>query len=158
MWDLPGPGIKLVSLALQGRFLTTGPPGKPLTFILGFKIFSHFPRKMSRIDRKLSYLWPSFRHVKNTIQATTFSPVLHLFLVSYHPIVPLLFIFLSKHDTRGNKYFTYICDHWCKILNTIGYRCCISVSAIINYISTSVSFLQPLNEFSEKVQAGHKYF
>ena len=29
MWDLTGPGIEPVSLALQGRFLTTGPPGKP---------------------------------------------------------------------------------------------------------------------------------
>ena len=28
MWDLPGPEIKPVSPALQGRFLTTGPPGK----------------------------------------------------------------------------------------------------------------------------------
>ena len=28
-WDLPGPGIKPVSLALQGRFLTTGLLGKP---------------------------------------------------------------------------------------------------------------------------------
>ena len=26
MWDLPGPGIKLVSLVLQGRLLTTGLP------------------------------------------------------------------------------------------------------------------------------------
>ena len=29
MWDLPGPGIEPVSLALQRGFLTTGPPGKP---------------------------------------------------------------------------------------------------------------------------------
>ena len=29
MWDLPGLGIKPVSPALQGRFPTTGPPGKP---------------------------------------------------------------------------------------------------------------------------------
>ena len=29
MWDLSSPGIKLVFPALQGRFLTTGPPGKP---------------------------------------------------------------------------------------------------------------------------------
>ena len=29
MWDLPGPGLKPVSLALVGRFLTTVPPGKP---------------------------------------------------------------------------------------------------------------------------------
>jgi len=28
MWDLPGPGIELMSLALAGRFLTTGPPEK----------------------------------------------------------------------------------------------------------------------------------
>ena len=28
MWDLPGPGIKPMSPALAGRFLTTGPPGK----------------------------------------------------------------------------------------------------------------------------------
>ena len=28
MWDLPRPGIKPVSPALAGRFLTTGPPGK----------------------------------------------------------------------------------------------------------------------------------
>ena len=30
MWDHLGPGIELVSLALQGRLLTTEPPGKPL--------------------------------------------------------------------------------------------------------------------------------
>ena len=30
LWDLPGSGIKLVSLARQGRFFTTEPPGKPL--------------------------------------------------------------------------------------------------------------------------------
>ena len=30
MWDLPGPGIKPVSPALAGRFLTTAPPGKSL--------------------------------------------------------------------------------------------------------------------------------
>ena len=29
MWDLPGPGLEPVSLALAGGFLTTVPPGKP---------------------------------------------------------------------------------------------------------------------------------
>ena len=29
MWELPGQGIKPVSCALQGRFLTTGQLGKP---------------------------------------------------------------------------------------------------------------------------------
>ena len=45
MWDLPRPGIEPRSLALQGRFLTTGLPGKHpntifflkmLVFLLGF--------------------------------------------------------------------------------------------------------------------------
>ena len=31
MWDLPGPGLKPVSPALAGRFLTTAPPGKSPT-------------------------------------------------------------------------------------------------------------------------------
>ena len=30
MWDLPGPGLKAVSPALAGGFLTTAPPGKSL--------------------------------------------------------------------------------------------------------------------------------
>ena len=30
MWDIPGPGIKPMSLALQDGFFTTGPAGKPL--------------------------------------------------------------------------------------------------------------------------------
>ena len=38
MWDLPGPGIKRVSLALQGRFLTTGLPGKPSPFVFYYTL------------------------------------------------------------------------------------------------------------------------
>ena len=35
MWDLPGPGIEAMSPgALQGGFLTTGLPGKPLKYSL----------------------------------------------------------------------------------------------------------------------------
>ena len=34
MWDLPGPGIEPVSPALEGRFVTTGQPGK----FLGLRI------------------------------------------------------------------------------------------------------------------------
>ena len=30
MWDLPGPGLEPVSLALAGGLLTTAPPGKSL--------------------------------------------------------------------------------------------------------------------------------
>ena len=35
MWDLPRPGIKLLSPALQGALLSTGPPGNPLTRLPG---------------------------------------------------------------------------------------------------------------------------
>ena len=47
MWDLPTPAIEPVSPALQDRFLTSGPSGKPLVFlklweidsIISYKIF-----------------------------------------------------------------------------------------------------------------------
>ena len=35
MWDLPGPGLKPMSPALAGGFLTTVPPGKPLGCLCG---------------------------------------------------------------------------------------------------------------------------
>ena len=41
MWDLPGSGIKSVSPALTGGFLTTRPPGKLIT--PDFLILSFFP-------------------------------------------------------------------------------------------------------------------
>ena len=40
LWDLPRPGIEPVSPALQGRFLTTGPPGKPRDRCKGKKYLS----------------------------------------------------------------------------------------------------------------------
>ena len=38
MWDLPGPGIKLVSPALAGKFLTNGSPGRSDKFIFYFSL------------------------------------------------------------------------------------------------------------------------
>ena len=32
VWDLPGPGIEPLSPPLAGRFLTTGPPEKSLSY------------------------------------------------------------------------------------------------------------------------------
>ena len=45
-WDLPGPGIKPVSLALTGGLLTTGPPGKPSNIFCAGKLLllSSYPR------------------------------------------------------------------------------------------------------------------
>ena len=40
MWDLPGLGLKPVSPALAGGFLTTAPPGKPQlhSFACGYPV------------------------------------------------------------------------------------------------------------------------
>ena len=43
MWHLPRPGNELVSLALQGRFLSTEPPGKPILLLLN-KIYAYGQR------------------------------------------------------------------------------------------------------------------
>ena len=42
MWDLPRPGLKPVSPALAGGFLTTAPPGKSHDFLLLNWIIFHF--------------------------------------------------------------------------------------------------------------------
>ena len=36
MWDLPGPGTKLMPPASAGRFFPTEPPGKPLSVLACF--------------------------------------------------------------------------------------------------------------------------
>ena len=58
---IPWPGIKLASLALQGRFLTTGPPGKPpgnffLTPSQG-GIFVHLSLRNTALESAQSENW-----------------------------------------------------------------------------------------------------
>ena len=43
MWDLPGPGLEPMSLALAGGFLTTEPPGKSLQINLETHLLSTCP-------------------------------------------------------------------------------------------------------------------
>ena len=40
MWDLPGSGIEPMSPALQGRFLTTRPPGKPKSMAFSLRTYT----------------------------------------------------------------------------------------------------------------------
>ena len=40
MWDLPGSGTEPVSPALAGRFCTTKPPGKPLSWVLILRVLT----------------------------------------------------------------------------------------------------------------------
>ena len=51
MWDLPGPGLEPVSLALAGGFLTTAPPGTPRNSISGYTP----KRNESRITKRYLY-------------------------------------------------------------------------------------------------------
>ena len=55
MWDLPEPGIEPVSLALQGRFLTTGLPGKPSPFV--FYLYSAFTTYCTQAHTHLSHTY-----------------------------------------------------------------------------------------------------
>ena len=56
MWDLPGPGIELVSLALQSGCLTTEPPGKHLLFFFFFPPILLGLRDLSSLTRNEP--WP----------------------------------------------------------------------------------------------------
>ena len=49
---VPWPGIKPKSLALQGRFLTTGPPGKSQdSLLLGGKAFQNWPTDLMKSNK-----------------------------------------------------------------------------------------------------------
>ena len=50
--DLPNPGVKPASLALQGRFLTTGPPGKPI-----IELFKNGGDLVAKVCPTLATLW-----------------------------------------------------------------------------------------------------
>ena len=54
MWDLPGPGIKPVSLALAGRFFTTEPPGEPVAAFSAIHFYEPCKTKISLLERWLS--------------------------------------------------------------------------------------------------------
>ena len=62
IWNLPGPGIKPVSLALQGGFLATGPPGKPLLCFPFKAVWSRGstlrPLEPCEVSWSLSWRWP----------------------------------------------------------------------------------------------------
>ena len=62
-WDLPRPVIKpsAVSLALQGRFLTTGPPGKPRRLLFSvFFLKQPSWRVWSSVSLRFWFAFPSW--------------------------------------------------------------------------------------------------
>ena len=84
MWDLPGPGIKPMSPALAGGFLTTAPPGKSLSpFLYYFK----FPASVTSLPFLISL-------------AST--------LVECMGVFWLLFVFLERNGSRTYKLYSLI--------------------------------------------------
>ena len=60
VWDLPGPGLKLVSPALAGGFLTTVPPGKSeIAFLKYTQTHTH---TLERIDTFSVLIIPTHKH------------------------------------------------------------------------------------------------
>ena len=57
MCDLLRPGIKPMSLALQGRFLSTGPPGKPRNHLSNTVLMSLCPEPLPPISEKSLRSW-----------------------------------------------------------------------------------------------------
>ena len=47
MWDLPKPWIESVTPSLAGRFLTSGPPGKPQSSILDWVVRANLSDDMT---------------------------------------------------------------------------------------------------------------
>ena len=74
MWDLPGAGLKPMSPALAGGFLTTAPPGKSLIFVSDFKIHKR-PQILPRTCFYAYFLnWVFFRALDAKKVKNPFSP------------------------------------------------------------------------------------
>ena len=58
--DLSNPGIEPMSSALQGRFLTTGPPGKSIHFLISL-LFQYAPPGNSKSCQSLRTISPRMR-------------------------------------------------------------------------------------------------
>ena len=55
MWDLPGKGMEPVSFALQGGFLTPGPPGKPWLHVILLIAWPQSPQHLPDLRLLLIY-------------------------------------------------------------------------------------------------------
>ena len=87
---VPRPGIKLTSLALQGKFLTTGPPGESLTW-------SHFENHWKMLQSVCAML-PSARPIITELDVGTVTGI----NVGGHPdSLPGLCVYLWKALPRA---------------------------------------------------------
>ena len=71
MWDLPGPGIEHVSLALAGGFLTTGPPGTSLNRYLLNEYMSEYGYRTHNQEQSIKRIQKFYREVLKAFQANS---------------------------------------------------------------------------------------
>ena len=81
MWNLPESGIKLMSPALLGRFLSTVPPGK--VQVNHFKVHSSVPFSALNAVQPQLLLVPKNSHHSKSLPIKQFMPI-HLF---FQPLV-----------------------------------------------------------------------
>ena len=108
MWDLPRPGLELVSPALAGRFSTTAPPGKPLKCIFYFhRIFNfHYSIDLFSCDRFPDPYPPQFPYLSDC-----WSPF-HLLCT----IKMLLLLWKQLQYTSKIFFFSLVCQDISHIL------------------------------------------
>ena len=119
MWNLPGPGIELISPVSQGKFLTTGPPGKPfpilLFVILNMRSVSRLPSWSSGYDSVFplqgAQIWSLFRELRSCMLCRTAKLIIitvKLFLLFYLKSVS------CKRAIVGSCFFnpTWQCNDW----------------------------------------------
>ena len=116
-WNLPGPGIELISPVSQGKFLTTGPPGKPfailLFVILNMRSVSRLPWWSSGYDFVFplqgAQIWSLFRELRSCMLCRTAKLIIvKLFLLFYLKSVS------CKRAIVGSCFFnpTWQCNDW----------------------------------------------
>ena len=116
MWDLPQSGIKPMSLALAGRFLTTEPPGKPQHRVLWKAVSSQSSSNVvdyEPLPSPIVWWWE---------QKTKSHSCIWTLLLSF----PNLFQFCSKLKkdyifcVEGKFMYAFQLDSWWHKLQTLG--------------------------------------
>ena len=112
LWDLPGPGLKPVSPALAGGFLTTEPPGKAL-HMLHLLIFLCCP-----LGNSLRSIFQFMNSLSNSVQTTILliSEVLFC-LFKFNDFIfisknPIWFFFFFNFPSQSNFRFTAKLSRW----------------------------------------------
>ena len=168
MWDLPGPGIKLVSPALAGGFLATGPPGKSqfhlyfwMIFFLGCQFFpQHFEDVIPLSST--SHIFFGKVHFNLTIASLNVMSLLYDFKIFYSLNLNSLtkiclwgffwlfvFIYHTWSLLKFLKLWVKVCHQFWKVLSSIFFRFIpYPIFFILSWISSLWLSITSILEFS----------